>query len=99
MGIAYAAPDMEAANFWGVMNHDNEEGIIRIADNKVIWGLKMWTWGFPTFTNETDERGDPNRRGPMSNYGPACPTSSSTAPTSPRWGKCRFRRPTARRSA
>lgn len=60
MGIAYAAPDMEAANFWGVINHDNEEGIIRIADNKVTRGLKMWTWGFPTFTNETDERGDPN---------------------------------------
>ena len=33
-GIAYAAPDMGAANFWGVINHDNGEGIIRIADNK-----------------------------------------------------------------
>jgi hypothetical protein len=60
MGIAYAAPDMGTANFWGVINHDNEEGIIRIADNKVTRGLKMWTWGFPTFTNETDERGEPN---------------------------------------
>jgi uncharacterized protein DUF5107 len=60
MGIAYAAPDMGAANFWGVINHDNEEGIIRIADNRITRGLKMWTWGFPTFTNETDERGDPN---------------------------------------
>ncbi len=45
-GIAYAAPDMEAHNFWGVINHDNEEGIIRIADNRVTRGLKMWTWGF-----------------------------------------------------
>ena len=60
MGIAYAAPDMGAANFWGVINHDNEEGIIRIADNRITRGLKMWTWGFPSFTNETDERGDPN---------------------------------------
>jgi hypothetical protein len=60
MGIAYAAPDMGAANFWGVINHDNEEGIIRVADNRITRGLKMWTWGFPTFTNETDERGDPN---------------------------------------
>ena len=33
MGIAYAAPDMQGGNFWGVINHDNEEGIIRIADN------------------------------------------------------------------
>ncbi len=60
MGIAYAAPDMQGANFWGVINHDNEEGIIRIADNKVTRGLKMWTWGFPSFTNETDARKEPN---------------------------------------
>ncbi|MEH2515513.1 hypothetical protein V1279_001086 [Bradyrhizobium sp. AZCC 1610] len=60
MGIAYAAPDMRGGNFWGVINHDNEEGIIRIADNTVTPGLKMWTWGFPSFTNETDARKDPN---------------------------------------
>ena len=59
MGIAYAAPDMGAANFWGVINHDNEEGIIRIADNRITRGLKMWTWGFPSFTGETDPRKDP----------------------------------------
>ena len=47
MGIAYAAPDMQGGNFWGVINHDNEEGIIRIADNEVTPGMKMWTWGFP----------------------------------------------------
>jgi hypothetical protein len=63
-GIAYAAPDMGAANFWGVINHDNEEGIIRIADNAVTPGLKMWTWGFPSFTNETDARKDPNPQRP-----------------------------------
>jgi uncharacterized protein DUF5107 len=59
MGIAYAAPDMGAANFWGVINHDNEEGIIRIADNAVTRGLKMWTWGFPSFTNQADARKEP----------------------------------------
>jgi Domain of unknown function (DUF5107) len=59
MGIAYAAPDMQGGNFWGVINHDNEEGIIRIADNAVTPGLKMWTWGFPSFTNQTDPRKDP----------------------------------------
>ena len=64
MGIAYAAPDMQGGNFWGVINHDNEEGIIRIADNKVTPGLKMWTWGFPSFTNETDPRKDPNEARP-----------------------------------
>jgi hypothetical protein len=64
MGIAYAAPDMQGGNFWGVINHDNEEGIIRIADNTVTPGLKMWTWGFPSFTNETDARNDPNPQRP-----------------------------------
>jgi hypothetical protein len=64
MGIAYAAPDMQGGNFWGVINHDNEEGIIRIADNTVTPGLKMWTWGFPSFTNETDARKDPNEARP-----------------------------------
>ena len=64
MGIAYAAPDMQGRNFWGVINHDNEEGIIRIADNRITPGLKMWTWGFPSFTNETDARKDPNPQRP-----------------------------------
>jgi hypothetical protein len=60
MGIAYAAPDMGGGNFWGVINHDNGEGIFRIADNGVTRGLKMWTWGFPTYANETDPRKDPS---------------------------------------
>jgi len=64
MGIAYAAPDVGAANFWGVINHDNEEGFIRIADNRVTPGLKMWTWGFPSFSNETNPRQHPNEARP-----------------------------------
>jgi Domain of unknown function (DUF5107) len=64
MGIAYAAPDMQGGNFWGVINHDNEEGIIRIANNTITPGLKMWTWGFPSFTNETDARKDPSEQRP-----------------------------------
>lgn len=60
MGIAYAAPNMQGGNFWGVINHDNAEGIIRIADNSLTRGLKMWTWGFASFTAETDARKDPN---------------------------------------
>jgi hypothetical protein len=59
MGIAYAAPDMAGGNFWGVINHDSEEGIIRIADNTVTRGLKMWTWGFPAFAGEPDARKNP----------------------------------------
>ena len=64
MGIAYAAPDMQGGNFWGVINHDNEEGIIRIADNTVTRGLKMWTWGFPSFANGTDPRKEPSEAQP-----------------------------------
>ncbi|MBR1121950.1 DUF5107 domain-containing protein [Bradyrhizobium lablabi] len=64
MGIAYAAPNMQGGNFWGVINHDNEEGIFRIADNSVTPGLKMWTWGFSSFTKETDPRKDPNPQRP-----------------------------------
>src|ERR1700744_481785 len=60
MGIAYAAPDMQGGNFWGVINHDNEEGIIRIADNTVTRGLKMWTWGFPSLANDAGARKEPN---------------------------------------
>jgi Domain of unknown function (DUF5107) len=60
MGIAYAAPDMGGGNFWGVINHDNEEGIIRIADNRVTRGLKMWTWGFPSLANDAVARTKPN---------------------------------------
>jgi len=56
MGIAYAAPDMGGGNFWGVINHDNDEGIFRIADNTVTRGLKMWTWGFPSLANQADPR-------------------------------------------
>jgi hypothetical protein len=64
MGIAYAAPDMQGGNFWGVINHDNEEGIMRIADNAVTPGLKMWTWGFSSYTNETDARQKPSPQRP-----------------------------------
>ncbi len=60
MGIAYAAPDMAGKNFWGVINHDNEEGLIRIADNTITRGLKMWTWGFPSMANATDVRKKPD---------------------------------------
>lgn len=51
MGIAYAFPDMNGQNFWGVINHDNNEGIFRIADNTLTPGLKIWTWGYPRSTS------------------------------------------------
>ena len=65
MGIAYAAPDMQGGNFWGVINHDNDEGIIRVADNRITRGLKMWTWGFPSRANAATALTDPKERRPM----------------------------------
>jgi len=80
MGIAYAAPDMQGRNFWGVVNHDNEEGIIRIADNTLTRGLKMWTWGFhKPMSARSRTNGDRT-----SNCGRVCRTSFSIALTSRR---------------
>lgn len=45
-GIAYAEPAV-VKKWWGVLNHDNEEGIFRIvSDARQTPGLKFWTWGF-----------------------------------------------------
>ncbi len=43
MGIAYA--DNLVDNYWGVINHENEEGIFRISENVETPGMKFWTWG------------------------------------------------------
>jgi len=49
MGIAYAYPDMKK-DFYGVINHTNEQGVFRLSsDQSTTPGLKFWTWG--------DERG------------------------------------------
>lgn len=49
-GIAYPWEDTNE-NFWGVINHDNEEGIIRIADNNITTGIKIWAWGYQQSQN------------------------------------------------
>lgn len=43
MGIAYATTRTD--DYWGVINHDKEEGFFRIADRSITKGLKLWTWG------------------------------------------------------
>lgn len=50
MGIAYAFPTIENANYWGAINQTNREGLIRITDNSVTPGLKIWTWGRDSIT-------------------------------------------------
>lgn len=45
-GIAYAEPAVTKP-WWGVLNHDNAEGIFRIVDDpRQTPGLKFWTWGY-----------------------------------------------------
>lgn len=61
-GIAYASPYMEG-NWWGVINHQNEEGILRVAENaKNTPGLKFWTWGLKdSFAGKLNQFGDSRR--------------------------------------
>jgi hypothetical protein len=53
MGIAYAWPDATTPlnTFWGVINHDNEEGIIRVSNNDKTIGLKIWSWSYAASVN------------------------------------------------
>lgn len=45
MGIAYAHPGIDKP-YYGVINHENEEGVFRVSDNAGITpGMKFWTWG------------------------------------------------------
>lgn len=33
-------------NYWGVINHDNEEGLIRVSENDITSGIKIWCWEY-----------------------------------------------------
>lgn len=48
-GSAFSRPALDK-NYWGVINHDNEEGLIRVADNTQTPYVKIWTFGFPLST-------------------------------------------------
>jgi hypothetical protein len=43
-GIAYAWP--VEGNFWGALNHGNNEAILRISENVKTPGLKLWAFGY-----------------------------------------------------
>lgn len=46
-GIAYGQ-DMASLpqnNFWGVVNQENREGVVRVGDNTKTPGMKFWEWG------------------------------------------------------
>ncbi len=43
-GTAFANPNYQA-NWWGLVNYDNDMGILRVSDNQTTQGLKLWTFG------------------------------------------------------
>ncbi|MFJ2034258.1 DUF5107 domain-containing protein [Streptosporangium sp. NPDC087985] len=47
-GIAYGQglAQNPQGNWWGVINHENGEGVVRVGDNKVTPGMKFWEWGY-----------------------------------------------------
>ncbi|SDU12713.1 DUF5107 domain-containing protein [Jiangella alkaliphila] len=47
-GIAYGLdlPENPQGDWWGAVNHENEEGVIRVSENDITTGMKFWTWGF-----------------------------------------------------
>ncbi|WP_051759202.1 DUF5107 domain-containing protein [Herbidospora cretacea] len=46
-GIAYGQDlaTLPQGDWWGVINHENNEGVIRVGDNKKTPGMKFWEWG------------------------------------------------------
>jgi hypothetical protein len=54
-GIVYGWPDAggNIGTFWGTLNHDNNEGLLRVSNNngdKSI-GLKIWCWQYSASVN------------------------------------------------
>jgi hypothetical protein len=54
MGIAYAYPAVSKP-WWGVLNHENNVGIFRVADPAATPGLKFWTWGASSVNANPDQ--------------------------------------------
>jgi hypothetical protein len=62
MGIAYAYPKLEA-DFYGVINHENGEGVFRVSENAMVTpGMKFWTWGADQGLNANPENFYENAR-------------------------------------
>ncbi len=56
-GTAFANPNYQA-NWWGLINYDNDIGILRVSDNVQTPGLKLWTFGTGSLNidmNDSDE--------------------------------------------
>ncbi|PLX11717.1 MAG: hypothetical protein C0598_07560 [Marinilabiliales bacterium] len=55
MGIAYAYPNIQE-DYYGVLNHTNDEAIFRVSNNaEKTPGMKFWTWGAQQGLNANPE--------------------------------------------
>jgi hypothetical protein len=47
-GIAYGQglADNPQGDWWGVINQENGEGVVRVGNNDVTPGMKFWEWGY-----------------------------------------------------
>ena len=54
-GILYAHPRM-TKDYWGVIDHENEVGVFRVADAEATPGLKFWTWGADSVNVDPEAR-------------------------------------------
>ena len=53
-GTAFANPDY-SANYSGLINYDEEIGILRVSDNVQTPGLKLWTFGRESLTIDIND--------------------------------------------
>lgn len=63
-GIAYGQGlgTLPQSDWWGVVNHENSEGVVRVGDNRVTPGMKFWEWGFnSSFDTNVFSRGQSAR--------------------------------------
>jgi hypothetical protein len=63
-GIAYGLGlnTNPQGNWWGVVNQGNGEGVVRVGDNQITPGMKLWEWGYPASVNvDLNDKSDPHR--------------------------------------
>src|SRR5690606_19496929 len=53
-GTAFANPDY-SANYSGLINYDEDIGIVRVSDNVQTPGLKLWTFGTQSLTIDVND--------------------------------------------
>jgi hypothetical protein len=63
MGIAYGLGlnTNPQGNWWGAVNQSNGEGVVRVGDNRLTPGMKIWEWGNQAFNANINDKNEPRR--------------------------------------